>query len=298
VATIVFCSDPTRPARPDPDYAAETDAARAAGFSIEAVDHDSLVKGDAAATAGRIPRRAAREIAIYRGWMMSPRAYAALFDALIERNLALVSDPGAYRHAHWLPESYSVIRGRTPESVWLPGKPPAMDEIHSALRVFADRPVLLKDYVKSRKHEWLDACFIAHASDRAAVERSVRRFVELQGDDFAEGLVFREFVQLQSIGDHPQSGMPLSREHRFFVAKGKPLLASAYWNVAASGAPPPFDEFESLAERVQSPFFTLDVAKRENGDWLVIELGDGGVAGLPDGADASAFYRALFAAFA
>ena len=40
-------------------------------------------------------------------------------------------------------------------------------------------------------------------------------------------------------------------------------------------------------------FFTMDVARRVDGEWLIVELGDGEVAGLPDGADPAAFYRAL-----
>jgi hypothetical protein len=32
-----------------------------------------------------------------------------------------------------------------------------------------------------------------------------------------------------------------------------------------------------------------------NGDWIIVELGDGQVAGLPDGADPVAFYRAIAA---
>jgi hypothetical protein len=44
---------------------------------------------------------------------------------------------------------------------------------------------------------------------------------------------------------------------------------------------------------VQSRFFTMDVARRLDGAWMIIELGDGQVAGLPEQADAGAFYRAL-----
>jgi len=50
-----------------------------------------------------------------------------------------------------------------------------------------------------------------------------------------------------------------------------------------------------LAGRVRSRFFTMDVARRAvDGEWLVVELGDGQVAGLPDDVDVGAFYRALF----
>jgi hypothetical protein len=47
--------------------------------------------------------------------------------------------------------------------------------------------------------------------------------------------------------------------------------------------------------RVQSRFFTMDVARRRDGAWMTVELGDGQVAGLPPGVDAVEFYRMLTA---
>ena len=37
----------------------------------------------------------------------------------------------------------------------------------------------------------------------------------------------------------------------------------------------------------------MDVAKKKNGDWIIMELGDGQVAGLPDNADRNEFYNNL-----
>jgi hypothetical protein len=37
----------------------------------------------------------------------------------------------------------------------------------------------------------------------------------------------------------------------------------------------------------------MDVAQRRSGDWLIVELGDAQVAGLPDHADVDEFYKAL-----
>lgn len=295
MATVVFCSDPTRRSRPDPDYAAEAAAAAASGFRVDLVDHDALLRGDVAGALEQVTKRASADNALFRGWMMPPSAYAKLRVELEGRGMRLVNDEAAYKHTHWLPESYSLLRGRTPETIWIRDRSPAMETVRALLAPFGDRPILVKDFVKSRKHEWLEACFIPHASDKAAVEKAVRRFLELQGDELAEGLVFREYVELETIGTHPQSGMPLACEHRFFVLRGKPVLASAYWEHGDAGAPPPFESFADLVGRVQSSFFTLDVAKRVDGDWIVIELGDGGVAGLPARADPAEFYRALFA---
>ena len=70
------------------------------------------------------------------------------------------------------------------------------DELTELLRGFGDDSVVLKDFVKSRKHEWAEACFIPRASDSDAAAKVVRRFVELQEDDLEGGFVFRAFVDL------------------------------------------------------------------------------------------------------
>jgi hypothetical protein len=53
---------------------------------------------------------------------------------------------------------------------------------------------------------------------------------------------------------------------------------------------PPLKTFEEIAQRVNSHFFTMDIAKSQDKGWLIVELGDGQVAGLPDNADVKAFY--------
>jgi hypothetical protein len=35
----------------------------------------------------------------------------------------------------------------------------------------------------------------------------------------------------------------------------------------------------------------MDIAKTKNGEWIIIELGDGQVAGLPDKVDKLQFYK-------
>ncbi|MGE0711033.1 MAG: ATP-grasp domain-containing protein [Planctomycetota bacterium] len=49
----------------------------------------------------------------------------------------------------------------------------------------------------------------------------------------------------------------------------------------------------TIARGVKSRFFTMDVVRLQSGGWVVVELGDAQVAGLPDHADAFAFVRAL-----
>ena len=56
---------------------------------------------------------------------------------------------------------------------------------------------------------------------------------------------------------------------------------------------PPVEQFKEVAAAVKSRFFTMDIAKRRDGDWMIVELGDAQVAGFPENADVDRFYRAL-----
>ncbi|HZV01153.1 MAG TPA: ATP-grasp domain-containing protein [Planctomycetota bacterium] len=292
---ILFCRNPLEPTKPDEPYEGEAAAANALGIPWSLIDFEALVNDRDAERAVRRVRDVEPGLCLYRGWMLRPEAYARLFDVLARRGLRLLNDPAAYRHAHYLPESYAEIAPVTPRSVWIPsGAEPPMPEIRERLREFGKRPLVLKDYVKSQKHAWAEACFIPDASDTTAVERVVRRFLELQGPELNEGLVFREFVELERIGTHPRSGLPLFREHRVFFLDREPVFTCRYWDEAAYGeGAAPVDRFREVARRVRSRFFSMDIARKTNGEWIVVELGDGQVAGLPDNADRSIFLEAI-----
>ena len=61
---------------------------------------------------------------------------------------------------------------------------------------------VVKDYVKSRKHEWYDACFIPDIKKEENAEKVIKNFIDRQGYDLIGGIVLREFVSLKSIGFH------------------------------------------------------------------------------------------------
>jgi hypothetical protein len=293
---FIFCDDPLTGRGPDPSYEAETAAVRALGGAYALVSYEALVNdADAAAAVRRVGVAERPELGVYRGWMLRPDQYAALYAALAGRGVQLVNDPAAYRHCHHLPESYGVIEGKTPRSVWLRRQDGlGLDRVMEAVCSFGAAPIIVKDFVKSQKHAWREACFIPDASDRAGVERVVSRFLELQGGDLAEGPVFREYVPFEQAGTHPRSGMPLAKEFRLFFLDGTPLAAYPYWAEGEYGdLSPPVDEMQEIAARVRSRFFTMDVARRADGDWMIVELGDGQVAGLPDGVDERDFYQRL-----
>lgn len=296
---IVFPSEPYDLRQLDPEFADERAACASAGLVHALLDHTRLTAGDVAESCDRLP---AADVALYRGWMLRVSEYAAFHAAAKARGAMLVNDPEAYRFCHHLPVAYPVLEGATPRSVWLPlvdANAVDFDAVHSALQPFGRGPIVVKDYVKSQKHYWNEACFIPDASDRARVECVTRRFLELQAENLAEGLVFRELVDLEPIGVHPRSGMPLGAEVRTFWLDGELLLSHPYWSDVADAASPqadlPLEWLHAIARKVPSRFFTIDVARLRSGAWTVMELGDGQVSGLPSPSVAGVFYAGIAA---
>lgn len=286
---------------PDSMFIDEVAAATRAGLSFVLVDYDALARQNNAARAVRdIPVHDEPEAAVYRGWMLSAAQYTTFYDALMSRGIQLINDARQYRNTHYLPASLDIIKDHTPRTVYLEtdAKDLSYEALVQSLLPFAGIPIIVKDYVKSEKHYWNQACYIASSSDKDNVQRVVKRFLELRGDAFEGGLVFREFVDLQPMTEHPTSGMPLSKEYRIFYLNKLPVMTVRYWDIDGydSDDEPPVGLFDEVAARVQSRFFTMDVAQTVDGRWIIIELGDGQVAGLPKTADEDTLYRALVGA--
>lgn len=292
---VVYCADPLDPKKPDAIYELEAKAAISLGITYDLINFEALVYDHSPSKAVRkVEAQPELSLAVYRGWMLKLEDYQQLYEALASKNLSLVNDPASYKHCHYLPESYALIEGLTPRSVWTTRPDTPIDEIMPLLRPFGSGPLVLKDYVKSRKHEWEEACYIPSASDREGVEKVVRRFVELQGEDLNGGLVFREFIEFEKLAKHSKSGMPLTKEFRLFFFNGELIYWANYWEEGDyEELTPPLDQFREVGRKIQSRFFTMDVAKQANGDWLIVELGDAQVAGLPEKADVLEFYTAL-----
>ena len=93
--------------------------------------------------------------------------------------------------------------------------------------------------------------------------------------------------------------MPLTKEFRLFRLNGQILSSFKYWDEGDyQEIVPPINEFESFAKAIKSKFFSMDVAKEKDGNWIIIELGDGQVSGLPDNADKANFFERIKENFA
>lgn len=281
---LLFPSNPIEPGKPDFDFELEHEAARAAGFEVGILDTDraELVR---AYPSGQV---------LYRGWMVSADRYAWLCEALRNEGHEPVTSAESYRFCHHLPGWYTHLASHTPASVWYPGAEDwSADSVVAAL---GEGPFIVKDYVKSAKHNWHEACYIP---DAETLPRVAARFLELRGEDLEGGLVFRRFVPFAAIGEHPKSGMPMTLEFRAFVCRGRRIGEHRYWEAGDyPDAEPPWEELCSGLGPVKSEFFAVDVARDEDGRWWIVEIGDGQVSGLPPGLSPFAFYGQLAEALA
>ncbi|WP_438447036.1 ATP-grasp domain-containing protein [Gorillibacterium sp. sgz5001074] len=293
---ILYCSDPLNDKVVDMEYEHEFERARKLGMDVHLISLEALLEGDLTYSVKRVPFFDAPEIFIYRGWMLKPFDYERLYDALQMKNAILINSPSAYRNGHYFPYFYKAIQNTTPYSVWVDINEleNGFDVLFEKIRTFGSRPVIIKDYVKSRKHEWEEACFIPDASDKQRVQYVVQNFMDRQGSELNGGIVIREFIQLEQITKHPKSGMPLSNEYRLFFLHHQLIECTEYWDEAAyQDEAPDLEFFKEIARDIPSHFFTMDVAKMANGDWTIIEIGDGQVSGLPSHANVEKFYQSI-----
>lgn len=290
---ILFPSQPFHPRQVDSCFVEEYQAAEKTGHVIGLVNQDNLDACDFQRAVSRIS--SSGEKAIYRGWMLHPEHYKGLCRALESNGVDLVNNSRQYMNCHWFPRFYSYIEKHSPESIWytqLANGYLGVDELTEWVKKFGNSPLIIKDFVKSRKHEWEEACFVPNASDGETFQRIVNTFIKRQGALLAGGVVARKFISLKKIGVHEKSGMPLFNEYRTFVLNGKPIITGRYWTQGQIGDRPNLDEFETVIKSVDSNLFTMDLAQTENGDWIIIELGDGQVSGL-QGIDPYLFYHSI-----
>lgn len=295
MAKILFCNNFLEPKKIDPDFEKEYTSAKNAGLDCLLVSHEELTLNEPLKSISKLPAEDQEIATIYRGWMLTPKEYTRLYDKLLTKKIKLINSPDKYKHVHYLPESYNLIKEQSPKTVSIPvGDNFYFEDVFDKLLTFGKSSLIIKDYVKSEKHYWKEACFIEDASDKSNVKSVTERFLELRGSSLNKGLVYREFVDLEYLGNHAKSGMPLTKEYRLFWLFGKCIAAFQYWDEAEyQNLLPPTQKFKEVALKIKSNFFTMDIAQKTNGDWIIIELGDGQVSGLPDNADLNEFYSSL-----
>jgi hypothetical protein len=133
------------------------------------------------------------------------------------------------------------------------------------------------------KHYWHEAAFIPELDNATAARAVASRFRQLRGDDFVGGFVLRRFEEFTGA------------EVRSWWVNGVCQLVTAHPDTP-DVRPPTDVNLQSIAPLIAAlelPFVTVDLARRTDGMWRVIELGDGQVSDRPTSTPADAFVAAL-----
>lgn len=241
---FLFPTNPLRPAAVEEMFADQLEALRNAGFSASLCP-DSVIRR------GRALRNVpAGATGVYRGWMLTAPEYERLAEAIVSASSTPFTSPAEYLAAHHLPNWYPLIAEFTPETRVLP----ATADLEAELRSLDWAAFFIKDYVKSLK------------TSRGSIVRDPSEI----GDVVAEMRQFRGEIEGGLCVRRVEPFLP-DTERRYFVLGGKPF--------SATGEAVP-QLVEQVATRVPSPFFSVDVVRREDGALRVVEVGDGQVSDL------------------
>jgi len=242
---FVFSRDSVAAASPEEIFADEWAALTQAGFSASLCSDEVLV--------GTKQLRNVRpgSQVVYRGWMVKADEYARLVQAIEQCGASAFTTPKEYLATHHLPNWYRLLSDLTPETrVYR-----ADVDLVAELQALGWGAYFLKDYVKSLKTA--RGSIVREPSEAPALIAEMREYRgEIEG-----GICVRrveEFI--------PES------ENRYFVLHGVGYAALA-------GMPIP-QIVQQCADRVPSKFFSVDVARREDGALRVVEIGDGQVSDL------------------
>jgi ATP-grasp domain, R2K clade family 3 len=241
---ILYPDDPLDQRMPDALFLPEHDAARARGFEASIFSFEEFERGRFTL---RPPARPG-ETVLYRGWMLNLDGYARLTDALAPMSVRMTTSLESYGAAHHLPRWYPLVKELTAETLIFESDA----DFGTALAQLNWPGYFVKDYVKS---------LTTGAGSLVAAPENVAHVVS----------------QLKKYRGEIEGGVCIRRreeyladsERRYFVARGQAF---------SSDATPVPAIVQSCASRVASPFFSVDVARRLDGELRIIEIGDGQVS--------------------
>jgi hypothetical protein len=158
-----------------------------------------------------------------------------------------------------------------------------------------DKSFVLKGATNSRKSEWNTKMFAQNKAEAKEIYNLLNQDELISN----QKILIREYVPLRKLLDGP-NGLPITAEFRAFIAFGSILSCGFYWHnyvdqVGIVSLPTNYQEFLQKAIKkigAKSNFYTIDFAETESGELIIIELNDGGQAGLACN-DPDVLYRNL-----
>jgi hypothetical protein len=267
--------DPTNKRKVDEDFQKEYDALIKMDFKVYLFDHDQFVSYKQLIS--NIDFSESGDI-ILRSWMLNSEQYRELYNTLLRNNLKLVNTPEQYLNCHYYPNVYKHIEKFAPKSIWF-------DKIEQMsvdiCRSYIGADIIIKDYVKSEKGANDIFHLESSLSSNEFFER-VLKFKQSRGKLFNEGIVFKEFCNLRKYGEK-------TNEYRIFVYNHNIISVEQNTDLGY-GQVPNYEFIKEIIPNIDSNYFTIDIAEKEDGSWMILECGDGQVSGISPGQSEFVYY--------
>ena len=275
--TVLFPSDYFEPNKPDESFISEYRAALENHINVILLSYDTFLEDGKLQLKGNI---STEYPVIYRGWMLKPEKYAELYEKLQNVDLQLITTPSEYKRMHSFPEIYpELIEDTAPMIVY---DDPEKIDYEQIRKTF--RKCMVKDYVKSVKGTDFPKCISTEIGEDE-FRRLIRKFLSYRGNLYTGGICIKEFLELKRYGEK-------TNEYRVFYCNNQAITISRN-SGQPEYLPEPPEALIKKYSNLNSSFYTVDYAEMEDGDWKIIEAGDGQVSGLSDFQNAESFYRKL-----
>lgn len=269
-------SEPFNIKKVDYEFKSEFASISILGFRTYLFDHDRFVTDGEFVSNFDFTNKT--DTVVLRSWMLKSDQYKRLWNLLHSKGFSMINTLDQYLNCHYYPNIYDKIKDHSPQSVWFTDiSDTNCVEMHKSI----GGDVIIKDYVKSEKG--LDKIFILEENilNEDLIKR-VHRFKDSRGKLFNEGIVFKKKLNLKKYGNK-------TNEFRLFYLYHR-LLSINQNSELGYGKNPNINFLNPIIEKIDSNFFTIDLAELEDGNWTIIECGDGSVSGLSPNQNHLIFY--------
>jgi hypothetical protein len=240
--SILFPCEPFNLRNPDMDYQDEYNQAKAMGFNVFLFDIDELKNNGILSS----NIRNNNTTILYRGWMLSPSEYKTLYSNVI-KNCEMLVSPEQYIHSHYLPSWIDSLQQFTMQTIIS-----TEDSVVTDFEKSGWKSAFIKDYVKSLTTSRGSIAYNSMDIQHIVAEIKHKRGL-IDG-----GICLREVVSLSH------------EEERYFIYNQKAF--------SRDGNIPQI--VLDIAEIHIAPFYSVDIAKLQSGQLILIEVGDGQVSDI------------------
>lgn len=146
---------------------------------------------------------------------------------------------------------------------------------------------VVKGKTNSRKFDWNTMMYADNRTDALSIAFNLYKDPLIGQQD----IIFREYVPLETF-EIGINGMPMTNEWRVFFYKGWCVANGFYWSIMDDMSKVDYYSFfcqdggfnlalqASRLMKDKANFYAIDVAKKADGGWIVVEVNDGQMSGL------------------